>query len=91
MPDPADREFVAPRLRALLGLSETDLGQAELFAGWRMFFERMAAHEPVVMVFEDMQWADRGLLEFIEQLADWSAALPIFVVVLARPELARGP
>ncbi|MDE3133888.1 MAG: AAA family ATPase [Acidobacteriota bacterium] len=84
----ADREFMAPRLGALLGITETALGQAELFAGWRMFFERLAAHEPVVMLFEDMQWADRGLLDFIEQLVDWSAALPIFVIVLARPELA---
>src|SRR5256885_12499492 len=34
-----------------------------LFAGWRLFFERLADHDPVVMVFEDMQWADEGLLE----------------------------
>ena len=88
--DPADREFMAPRLGALLGVTETGLGQAELFAGWRMFFERLAAHEPVVMVFEDMQRADAGLLQFIEQLVDWSSALPIFVVVLARPELAAS-
>jgi class 3 adenylate cyclase/tetratricopeptide (TPR) repeat protein len=88
--DPADREFMAPRLGALLGVTETGLGQAELFAGWRMFFERLAAHESVVMVFEDMQRADAGLLQFIEQLVDWSSALPIFVVVLARPELAAS-
>ena len=76
VPDPTDREFVSPRLGALLGVAEPGLGRAELFAGWRMFFERLAAHEPVVMVFEDMQWADDGLLEFIEQLLDWSAAQP---------------
>ena len=88
--DSADREFMTPRLRALLGVTESALGQAELFAGWRMFFERLAVHEPVVMVFEDMQRADRGLLDFIEQLVDWSADLPIFVIVLARPELAAA-
>jgi class 3 adenylate cyclase/tetratricopeptide (TPR) repeat protein len=88
IPDEGDRNFIAPRLGALLGVAETDLGQAELFAGWRMFFERLAAAEPVVLLFEDMQHADAGLLQFIEQLVDWSAALPIFVVVLARPELA---
>ncbi len=88
--DAADREFMASRLGALLGITESGLGQAELFAGWRMFFERLAAHEPVVMVFEDMQRADAGLLQFIEQLVDWSAALPIFVIVLARPELAAA-
>ncbi|MGH2862273.1 MAG: AAA family ATPase, partial [Solirubrobacteraceae bacterium] len=88
--DAADRDFMTPRLGALLGATESALGQAELFAGWRMFFERLAAHEPVVMVFEDMQRADRGLLDFIEQLVDWSAHLPIFVIVLARPELATA-
>ena len=88
LPDQADREFVRPRLGALLGVADPGLGQSELFAGWRLFFERLAATEPVTMVFEDMQWADAGLLEFIEQLVDWSASLPMFVVVVARPELA---
>ncbi len=88
VPDQADRDFLSPRLGALLGLAEPGLGREELFAGWRMFFERLAAHEPVVLVFEDMQWADEGLLEFISQLLDWSSGSPIFILTLARPELA---
>jgi len=88
VPDPADREFLAPRLGALLGVVDPGLGREELFAGWRMFFERLAAHEPVVMVFEDLQWADEGLLDFLGQLLDWSAGSPIFILTLARPELA---
>ena len=47
----------------------------------------MAADAPVVLVFEDLQWADSGLLEFIDHLLDWSADLPINVLALARPEL----
>jgi class 3 adenylate cyclase/tetratricopeptide (TPR) repeat protein len=90
VPDPGDREFLSPRLGALLGVAEPGLGRDELFAGWRMFFERLAAHEPVVLVVEDMQWADAGLLDFIEQLLDWSASSPIFILTLARPELAAG-
>ncbi|HWD65692.1 MAG TPA: adenylate/guanylate cyclase domain-containing protein [Solirubrobacteraceae bacterium] len=88
VPDAADRDFLAPRLGALLGLAEPGLGREELFAGWRMFFERLAAHEPVVLVFEDLQWADQGLLDFIEQLLDWSSGSPIFILTLARPEMA---
>ena len=42
---------------------------------------------PVVLVFEDIQWANDGLLDFIEQLLDWSADHPIFVFTFARPEL----
>lgn len=88
VPDAADREFVAPRLGALLGVASPGLDRAELFAGWRLFFERLAAHEPVILVFEDMQYADEGLLEFIEQLLDWTTEVPIFMLTMARPELA---
>jgi class 3 adenylate cyclase/tetratricopeptide (TPR) repeat protein len=90
--DPHDREFLAPRLGTLLGVAEPGLGRDELFAGWRMFFERLAAHEPVALIFEDLQWADDGLLDFIDQLLDWSAGSPIFILTLARPDLsARRP
>ena len=41
-----------------------------------------------VLVFEDMQWADAALLDFIEYLLDWSRSHPLFVLALARPELA---
>ena len=45
--------------------------------------------DPVVLVFEDMQWADAGLLDFLDYLLDWSRNHPIFVLSLARPELAE--
>ena len=86
VPDERDRDFLAPRLGALLGVAEPGLGRAELFAGWRMFLERLAEHAPVVLVFEDLQWADDGLLDFIEHVLDWSAASPIFMLTLARPD-----
>ena len=59
----------------------------DLFAAWRLFFERLADVYPAVLVFEDMQWADASLLDFIEYLLEWSRSSPIFVVTLARPEL----
>jgi class 3 adenylate cyclase/tetratricopeptide (TPR) repeat protein len=88
LPDPAEREFVGDRVRALLGLAEPGLSRAELFAGWRLLFERLAEHSPVVLAFEDVQWADDGLLDFIDHLLDWSAA-PIVVIAVARAELAE--
>ena len=54
---------------------------------WRTFFERIAERGTVVLVFEDLQWADAGLLDFIDHLLDWSRQPPLFVVTLARPEL----
>jgi class 3 adenylate cyclase/predicted ATPase len=91
IPDAADREFLSPRLGALVGVAEPGLGREELFAGWRLFFERLAEHQPVILVFEDLQWADAGLLDFIEHLLEWSAASPIFVLTVSRPELAARP
>src|SRR5207253_8157226 len=53
----------------------------------RVFFERLAQVNPVVMVFEDMQWADDSLLDFIDYLLEWSRSFPLFACTLARPEL----
>ena len=88
--DPADREFLRPRLGALLGVADPGLGRDELFSGWRLFFERLAEQLPVVLVIEDVQWANAGLLDFIEELLDWSGSSPIFILTRARPQLAAG-
>jgi class 3 adenylate cyclase/tetratricopeptide (TPR) repeat protein len=86
VPDEAERDWIERSLLALLGL-ESGAGSEELFAAWRTFFERLAASGPVVLVFEDLHFADPGLLDFIDHLLDWSRGVPIFVVTLARPEL----
>jgi len=86
--DAEERSFVEPRLAQLLGLTEqTSLDRQELFAAARIFFERLAEEYPTVLVFEDMQWADESLLDFVEYLLDWSRSHRLFVVTLARPEL----
>jgi class 3 adenylate cyclase/tetratricopeptide (TPR) repeat protein len=90
IPLAADREFLEPRLAHLIGLAErTAPDKEDLFSAWRLFFERMAERAPVVMVFEDLQWADAGLLDFIEYLLDWSRAYPIYLLTASRPELAN--
>jgi tetratricopeptide (TPR) repeat protein len=86
--DPEERAFVEPRLAHLLGLAEVTTGdRQDLFAAWRMFFERLAGTGPTVLSFEDMQWADTSLLDFVEYLLEWSREFPLFVITLARPEL----
>jgi class 3 adenylate cyclase/tetratricopeptide (TPR) repeat protein len=88
VPDEPERRWIEAALLALLGVEDPPAGgQDRLFSAWRVFFERIAADGPVVMVFEDLQWADSGLLAFIDHLADWSRGVPIYVVALARPEL----
>src|SRR5579864_5028181 len=91
--DPEERKWVEPRLAHLLGLEERVARDSEdLFAAWRVFFERLSEQHPVVMVFEDMQWADESLVDFIEYLTNWSRSHPIYVVTMGRPEfLERHP
>jgi predicted ATPase len=85
----------APALARLLGVSiDGDGGEPpapeELFAGWRLFFERLAAENPVVLLVEDAQYADAGLLDFLDHLVDWTRDLPVCLLVLARPELGQA-
>jgi class 3 adenylate cyclase/tetratricopeptide (TPR) repeat protein len=86
--DAEERAFVEPRLAHLLGYGEERGHEKhDLFAAWRIFFERLTATHPTLLAFEDVQWADESLLDFIEYLLDWSRDHPLFVVTLARPEL----
>jgi class 3 adenylate cyclase len=95
VPDPAEHSYAGLRLGRLLGVAfGGDGGEAlsreELFAGWRLFFERLAAENPVILLVEDAQHADTGLLDFLDHLIDWVRDLPVYVLVFARPELGQA-
>ncbi len=84
----AEVDWVRDRLAGLLGVGESVGGErTELFAAARTFFEGIAARGTTVLVFEDLHWADPSLLEFVEELPDWSRNHPILVVTMARPDL----
>jgi class 3 adenylate cyclase/tetratricopeptide (TPR) repeat protein len=85
--DDTERQWIEPAMLTLLGIGDGAIGSEQLFAAWRTFFERMAASGTVTLVFEDLHWADTGLLDFIDHLLDWTRDLPIYIVTLARPEL----
>jgi class 3 adenylate cyclase/tetratricopeptide (TPR) repeat protein len=83
-----DAEWVLSHLRPLVGQTGDSAGsQEEAFAAWRRFFEALAEDHALVLVFEDIQWADEGLLDFIEYLADWVRDVPMLVLCTARLEL----
>ncbi len=100
VPDPAEHAYAGLRLGRLLGVWQcrrerlpgrgAALSREELFAGWRLFFERLAAENPVILLVEDAQYADAGLLDFLDHLIDWVRDLPVYVLVFARPELGQA-
>jgi tetratricopeptide (TPR) repeat protein len=88
--DPSEREWLRARLAPLLGIADADAvkaERAELFAAWQRFVEAMAASHPLVLVVEDLHWADAAMLEFLEHLVERSRDLPLLIVATARPEL----
>jgi class 3 adenylate cyclase/tetratricopeptide (TPR) repeat protein len=91
VPDSAGARWVESHLRPLVGLSgEGDAGgdrRDEAFAAWRRFFEALAERRPLVLVFEDLHWADDHLLDFVDYLVEWVTDSPLLVIATARPEL----
>ncbi len=87
LPESPDRPWFRNRLLALLGESAPEAARGENFAAWSQFLELVAEREPLVLVFEDLHWADEALLAFVEQLVDAAADVPLLVVATARPEL----
>ncbi len=86
-----DETRVEAHLLALLGLAgDAQLGgdrRNEAFAAWRRFLEGLAEQRPLVVVVEDIHWADESLLDFLDELVDWVTDVPLLVVATARPEL----
>ena len=86
-----DRTWVESHLRGLAGITgevdETADRRVEAFSAWRRFFEALADERPLVLVFEDLHWADDTLLDFVDHLADWVSGVPMLIVATARPEL----
>jgi class 3 adenylate cyclase/tetratricopeptide (TPR) repeat protein len=90
--DSGDADWVRRHLEALAGLgggenTSGDDRRSEAFAAWRRLLEALAEQRPLVLVFEDLHWADDGLLDFVDHLVDWASGVPILVVGTARPEL----
>jgi class 3 adenylate cyclase/tetratricopeptide (TPR) repeat protein len=80
-------ELVADRIAQVIGIREGRLTGEEAFWAVRRFFEAIAAREPLLLVLEDVHWAEPTLLDLVEYIANWSEGVPILLVCLARPEL----
>jgi class 3 adenylate cyclase/tetratricopeptide (TPR) repeat protein len=86
--DKREREWLARQTRPLIGLEGAERAEREeAFAAWRRLLEAAAEQRPLILVFEDLHWADDGLLDFVDHLADWATTVPLLIVGTARPEL----
>src|SRR6266542_923738 len=95
---PDDADAVANRVVVLAGLARAEEAlpevaatqlREELSSGLRRYLERRAATSPLVLVFEDIHWAESGLLELIAYLAESSRA-PLLLLCLSRPEFRES-
>src|SRR4029453_4393862 len=80
-------ERVADRVAEVIGLAEPAGTAEEGFWGVRKLFEALAGKRALVVVFDDLNWAEPAFLDLIEHVADWSREAPILLVCMARPEL----
>ncbi|HEY8628923.1 MAG TPA: AAA family ATPase, partial [Gaiellaceae bacterium] len=82
-----DAERIVAGVAAASGVADDPVPAEETFWAVRKLLESLAERRPVVVVLDDLDWAEATLLDLIEHLADWSRGFPIFVLCLARPEL----
>jgi class 3 adenylate cyclase/predicted ATPase len=87
VPEGPDTELVERGVAGLLGVGERPARSEEAFWALRRLFEGLARARPLVLVFEDLQWAEPTLLDMLEYIAGWSIGAPIMLLCLARPEL----
>src|SRR6201997_479442 len=86
--DERERDWLVRHTRPLVGLEGAERAEREeAFAAWRRLLEAAAEQRPLVLVFEDLHWADDGLLDFVDHLADWATTVPLLIIGTARPEL----
>src|SRR5262249_53598464 len=83
----ATDERVAGVLAGLLGDDDAPGSTGEAFWAVRRLLETLAADRPVVLVLEDVHWAEPTLLDLVEYLEGFGTAAPVFVLSIARPEL----
>ena len=83
-------ELLCSRLYQMLGLAGAEAAPEETLWAIRRFLEARARTRPLVVVFEDVHWADPALLDLVEHLAEWSRGAPILLICTARPDLLDG-
>ena len=85
--DDSDAEVIAARIDGAIGRTAAAGTPEEAFWAVRKLFEALARERPLVVVLEDLHWAEPTFLDLVDHVADWSRDAPILLLCLARPEL----
>jgi class 3 adenylate cyclase/tetratricopeptide (TPR) repeat protein len=85
--DGEEAQLVADHITQLLGIVESVATSEQTFWSVRRLLEAVARRRPVVLVLEDVHWAEPTLLDLVEYLGDWCREAPLLVLCLARPDL----
>ncbi len=88
--DHRDAPEIERTVARAVGLSDEAVTPEELTWGVQRFLEVLAEDRPVVLVLDDIQWAEPTLLDLIEHITDWVRDAPLLVVCPARPELLEA-
>jgi class 3 adenylate cyclase/tetratricopeptide (TPR) repeat protein len=88
--DERDRTLVVERLVGVLGRSAAAGIPEETTWAVRTLFESLARRAPLVLVMDDVHWAEHALLDLIEHLADWTSDAPLLLICLARLDLLEA-
>ena len=84
-----DGETARGRILEAVGRAEPRSRSDELYWAIRRLLETLARERPLVLVLDDIQWAEPAFLDLVEYLAGWSRDAPILVCCMARPDLAE--
>jgi class 3 adenylate cyclase/tetratricopeptide (TPR) repeat protein len=86
---PAEAARLSDAIGPLVGLPGSKLGTEEAESAWRRFLVALASRESVVLIIEDLHWADENMLRFVEVLGASVREVPLLMVATARPELVE--
>src|SRR5439155_6087551 len=82
-----DAQAIAERVAVPIGLSTEAVPAEEIRWGVRKLLEAIARDRPLVVVIDDLHWAEPTLLDLVDHVADWSREAPVLLLAVARPEL----
>jgi class 3 adenylate cyclase/tetratricopeptide (TPR) repeat protein len=85
--DADERDAIVERVAAAIGLSDSVVPSEEIFWGVRKLLETIARPQPLIVVIDDLHWAEPTMLDLVEHIADWSHEAPILLLAVARPEM----